>query len=336
MITPSSKSAEKLKILLNKKVVLGTVALVMALVVICVCSFIPYTLKPENLNSSKFITDSAINGSITILCMVSTVFIAQANNAQDPRSNIAKNRVKFKQTRDEIDIVGIYNFKQWIKQVQQPRDIRDSKEQMLMRIGIDDFTVLDLSVPQLEQLTVAQIYDNVPYAALTPQQIKEVIRIKTNGVSYKLVPPEYYLSAKAILENKNRSERAANEGKKKALTLIVSISTKVLLALVFSAIWAMLVRDVLQDEIDITESIATLFSRLLNFFTSVFMGYLVGCQINDIDAEYIDMKEQTQREFLNDKNFEHKSIKEIAKDQVIDRLKQEQLQIPTGIIDNLE
>lgn len=331
MTPTNTKTAEKVKSLVNRKVILGALALTMALVVICVCSFIPYIIKPENLTSPKFITDSLINGAITILCMVATMFIGQANNAQDARSNIAKSTVKFNKTRAEIDVVGIFGFKQWVKQVQQPKDIKDSKEQILLQKGIDDLTILDLSVPQIENLTVARIYDKIPYPALTKEQIKTVVHVKTHGVNYKLVPPEYYLSSKTILEKKNRSERAANEGKKKALTLIVSISTKIVISLVFSAIFAMLVRDVLQ-KIDPTEATATLFSRLLNFFTSIFMGYLVGCQINDIDAEYIDMKEQTQREYLDDKDFTPKTIKEVAREQVIENMKEEQRQIPTGII----
>jgi hypothetical protein len=331
MSQPNLKIPEKAKALANKKVILGGLSLVMALMVISVCSFIPYIIKPENLTSTKFITDSLINGAITILCMVATMFIGQASNAQDPRSNIAKSTAKFLKTRTEIDTVGIFGFKQWIKKVQQPRDIRDSKEQILLQEGIDDFSVLDLSIPQIKLLTTAQIYDNIPYPALTERQIKTVIYVKEHGVKYKLVPPEYYLSAKSIADKKNRSERAANEGKKKALILVVSVSSKVVISLVFSAIFAMLVRDVLQ-EINPTEAIATLFSRLLNFFTSVFMGYLVGCQINDIDSEYIDMKEQTQREYLDDKEFKPQTIKELAKEQVLERMKEEQRQIPMGLI----
>lgn len=316
------KNSDKVKALANRKIILGMLALLMAFVVITVCSFIPYAIKPENLTSSKFITDALINAAITILCLVATMFIGQASNAQDSRSNIAKSTAKFIRTRAEIDNAGVFGFKQWIKQVEQPRDIRDTKEKMLLKIGVDDFSILDLSVKQIESLTEAQLINGTPYPALTKDQIKGVIRIKENGVGYKLVPPEYYLSAKAILDKRNRSERAANEGKKKSLTLIVSVASKIVVSLTFSAIFAMLVRD-LMEEPSVAEAFATLFSRLLNFFTSVFMGYIVGCQINDIDSEYIDMKEQTQREYLDDKGFKPKTIKELAQEEINKRMLQD-------------
>lgn len=328
---PSTITVEKFKGLVNKKVILGALALAMAFFTICICSFIPYIIKPENLTSAKFLTDCLINAAITILAMVATMFIGQASNAQDPRSNIAKNTARFIKTKEELDSVGLFGFKQWIKKVQQPRDILDTKEKMLLKSGVDDFTVLNLSINQIKQLTVAQVYDNVAYPALTDEQIKVVISVKEHGVRYRLVPPEYYLSAKTIMDKRNRSERAANEAKKKSLTLIVSVASKVVVSLTFSAIFAMLARDLLAKT-NTAEAFATLFARLLNFFTSVFMGYLVGCQINDIDAEYIDMKEQTQREYLDDKSFVPKSVKELAKEEFVERMKEEQRQIPTGII----
>ena len=50
--------------------------------------------------------------------------------------------------------------------------------------------------------------------------------------------------------------------------------------------------------------------------SSSFMGYIVGCQINDIDAEYIEMRIVVQNMFLQDKEFKPIDSQEEAKKRV--------------------
>ena len=73
-------------------------------------------------------------------------------------------------------------------------------------------------------------------------------------------------------------------------------------ALPFSAmIFAALVRD-MNAEMDKAAAWAKFFSRLWAMISSSFMGYLVGTQINDIDAEYVEMRVQVHTRYLQD-NF---------------------------------
>ena len=53
------------------------------------------------------------------------------------------------------------------------------------------------------------------------------------------------------------------------------------------------------------------------------MGYLVGCQMNDIDAEYIEMRIAVQNMFLQDKEFKPMDQQEEAKQAFIERVKKE-------------
>lgn len=317
MNKPDTNNNVKLRSFLgNRKIILGVTALIIALATICVSSFVPYMFKPENLRSYKFITDLVINCAIVILAMVSTIFIGQASNAQNPKSNIAKAIVKFRESLELVKQEGIRKFKLWIKKVQQPSDIQEIKNEILFEHGIEDPTILNLTIADVKSLVSGpKEFNKIPYPSITEEQAEVIIKLKTKGIRVKLVPPEYYVNVKNLTDSRTKTQRAANEGVKKASKLLVSVGSKLVLTIVFSSIFAMLAKDLTQS-VSKLDAIVTLFFRLLNFFTSVFMGYLVGCQINDLDSEYITMREEVHREFLEDKEFVVKSVKEEALEEI--------------------
>ena len=307
----------------TKKVLLGVLALLMGMAMIVLFSFIPFAWQPDRLKSNEFITDTLIIIAITILGMVCLIFISQATNANNPASRIAKASAAFKQTKEQI--VDKHRFKQWIKKVQQPRDIIAIKERMLFQEGVEDVTVLDLSVPEIESLTnQAQLINNVPYPALTEEQVKACVLIKSKGIKVKLPPPEYYLSAKTISDSRTPSERANNEGRKKRNFALTSIVSKIIMVIVVSMIFTMFARD-LATQLDAGKATAKFAVRMMNLFSSMFMEFIVGGQLNDIDAEYVEMRTEIHEEYLVDKDFETKSIKDEALDEIKQRSEQETL-----------
>ena len=314
---PDTNNNVKIRTFLgNRKIILGVTALVIALATICVSSFVPYMFKPENLHSYKFLTDLVINCAIVILAMVATIFIGQASNAQNPKSNVAKATVKFRESLELVKAEGIRKFKIWIKKVQQPSDVQEIKNEILFDKGIEDPTILNLTIKEVKSLVEGpKEINKIPYPSITEEQADVIIKLKSKGIKVKLVPPEYYVNVKNLTDSRTKSQRAANEGAKKAGKLLVSVGSKLILTVVFSSIFAMLAKDLTQN-VGKLDAIVTLFFRLLNFFTSVFMGYLVGCQINDLDAEYITMREEVHREFLEDKEFTVKSVKEEALEEI--------------------
>lgn len=62
--------------------------------------------------------------------------------------------------------------------------------------------------------------------------------------------------------------------------------------------------------------------------TSSFMGYMVGCQMNDIDADFIDTKCLAHDEFFEDKTFKPLSQQELAKEAFVNRVKEETVLLP--------
>lgn len=321
----SRVSSDTISLLTNRKIILGVTSLIVLIAVIFLFSFVPYTISPGRLKEPSFITDLLMVCVITIFALVGTLFIGQASNAQNKKSNIAKATSKFLITKQQVEDRGQSVFKQWIVAVLQEQDKKVIYKRLLEQSGIEDLSVLKLTIKEIQQLTVPQKFNGEFYKELTKNQIKLLVKIKTGKIKINFVPPEYYLSVKSIVDARTRSERANAEGTQKGKIVFSSVASKLLLTIAFSVVMALFVKDVTSGEYSDIEIASKLFSRLASFFSSVFMGYLVGCQINDIDAEYIEMRSSTHVDFLEDKEFVGKSVKEQAKEAFINRVKDEQV-----------
>lgn len=327
---------EKFRKGINKKVLLGIFSILMCLALIIVCSFVPFVIDPSQWQTTQFLTDELIISAIVIMSMVSVMFIGQASNAQNPQSRIAKARVDFFASLGQIVAKSVNAFRQWIKKILQPEDIKAIKERKLRQLGIDDIYILELDDVQLKDLSIApQRYpieksnndDDKKgryFKKISKEQYKAILKIKKSGNNVRFVEPEYYLSVKNLTDTRTVSERAVNEGKKKRFFLSSSIISKLLMTIVSAMIFASLVRDLTAD-VDQAAAWAKFASRVWAMISSSFMGYIVGTQMNDIDAEYIEMRTQVHTRYLQDETFKPLSQQEEAKQEFIERVREEQV-----------
>lgn len=328
---------ETLKKLTNRKIVLGAGAIMVACAFIAITSFVPFIITGEKLASEKFWTDELIIVAITIFAMVSAMYIGQASNAQDTRSRIARKKVEFIASLAKITSVNA--FIQWVKKVLQPRDIQSIKERELRRHGIDDYTVLNLEDAQVRAMAKdAQKFNGRYYSQITQEQADFILSLRDGVRKIPLVEPEYYLSVSSIDVSKTITEKSGRENFKKTIKLVFSIVTKLIFVLIPALIFGALARDLTQGDVDQAEAWATFASRMFNMLTSSFMGYIVGCQMNDIDADYIELRILVHNEFLDDKGFKPKDQQEIAKAAFVDRVKRENQEYAKelGLIDDGE
>lgn len=307
---------------MNRKILLGSISIVLCVALIAVCSFIPLIVRPQL--DREFWINEALIVAITIFSLISAMFIGQASNAQDERSNLAKARASFLETKKKI--ININAFSQWIKKVMQPNDVNAVKERKMREVGIEDYSVLDLEYAEIKSLLeTPQKYNGRFYKGISKRQINALLKIKRNGVNVSLVEPDYYLYAKSISDNRTITERSSKEGIKKSLFLTRSIIFKVLITLVVAVIIALFAIGDKSDPNWWKEAILQFIARLWALVSSSFMGYIVGCQVNDIDASYIEMRIVVQNMFLQDKEFKPIDIQEEAKQEFIDRVKEEQV-----------
>ena len=323
---------EKMRKMLNKKILLGVFSIITCLGLITVCSFVPFVIDPKQWQTSEFLADELIIVAIVIMSMVSVMFIGQASNAQNELSRIAKARVKFFESIKTVVDKGINAFRQWIKKVLQPEDIQTIKERTIRSLGIDDLKILELDESQLKDLyehgagkyTLGGSEETRYFKSITEKQYEGILKIKKNKFKVTFVEPEYYLSVKNLTDNRTISERAANEGKKKGAFLFFAVLGRLMLTVITAMIFASLVRD-LNSDLDAASAWAKFLSRVWALVSSSFMGYLVGTQMNDIDAEYIEMRIQVHTRYLQDSDFKPISQQDEAKEAYKDRIRKEQV-----------
>lgn len=311
----------KIKKFMNRKILLGVSSLIICVALIAVCSFVPFIIDPSRWQTIEFLTDELIIVAIVIFAMVASVFVGQASNAQNENSNLAKARSRFFESVAKVSDINAFN--QWIKKVMQPRDIESIYQRVMREVGIEDFSVINLEYAEVESLleTPQKIGDRY-YKGLSKEQIKVVLNIKRGKYKVKLVEPEYYLSVKNLIDSRTITERSSKEGIKKSLYLARSIIARIMLTVIVAMIFASLMRD-LNASSDITMAIEKFISRLWAMISSTFMGYIVGSQINDIDAEYINMRVNVHSMFVQDKTFKALDQQEEAKELFIERVKKE-------------
>lgn len=318
--------SEKLKKFANRKILLGISSLVICVALIAVCSFVPFIIDPTQWMTMEFLTNELIIVAIAIFSMVATMFIGQASNAQNENSNLAKARASFFVSVTKITNINAFN--QWIKKVMQPRDMQTINERTMREVGIEDFSVVKLEFSEIRALLeTPQKYGDRYYKGLSKQQIKVLIDIKNGKYKTKLVEPEYYLSVKNLIDPKTITERSSKEGIKKSLYLARSIIGRVIIIIVTAMIFASLMRDLSADAGDIASALQSFISRLWALISSAFLGYMVGTQINDIDAEYINMRVTVHTMFLQDKDFKPLNQQEEAKEQFKERVRQENIAV---------
>ena len=118
----------------------------------------------------------------------------------------------------------------------------------------------------------------------------------------KFVNPSYYTSTRTLDAHKTFSEIAIGESKKKALTLFMDVTAKVITTLLVAMVFASFVRDV-TTEIDKASATYTFVVRVWTMITSAFVGYRTGSNINDIDAFYIMKRVEVHKLYTEDKSF---------------------------------
>lgn len=307
----------------NKKIMLGVSALLCLIGIIALCSFFPYIIDPTRWQTEQFLSDELIIIAITIFATICLMMIAQASNAMNPKSKLAQARVKFYSSVEKI-IGGkkMNAFGQWVRKELQPSDVRTAKERMLVKAGIDDMSVLDLSEKEIRSLvgTPQKIGERF-YKSITRKQCSEALAAKR--ARFSLVDPSYYLTCEKNASGRTITEQSAQENKKKGALLTWSLLSKIVTTVIIAMIFTSLVYDATAS-VSNAECWMKFMTRMTAMASSSFMGYMVGCQVNDIDASYVELKISTHSKFFEaEATFRPKTQQEEARDEFAERVRKE-------------
>lgn len=309
----TSGECDMKKVFENKKILVGIIALISVIAVVTVSSFFPFIIKPDSLTKSSFWTNELLAIAIVVISMVATMFIAMAWNEGMPNSNIAIARDKFDTSVPKITNPNA--FFQWVREVMQPDDIKQMHIRLMRENGIKDYSVLDLDRMEIKELEDKPCeFNGRRYSSLSKEQVKTLLDIKDGKIGVTLCDPSYYMTVKSTSGSKTISERTGNESKKKGLYITQSFASKLILTLMVAMIFSSLVYDQAQGG-DTASNLMKFTSRLVSMGSGMFSGFILGCQINDIDAEYVEMRVIVHEKFLNDTSFKAKTDEEIANEE---------------------
>lgn len=298
------------KIEINKKLLLGLVALASILGIVIVSSFFPVVFDLNQLSKKEFLTNEVLSLAIVTISMVACMFIGMATNSSVSNSPISIARDKF-----DKKIEGITNTKhffKWVSEVMQPSDIKQMNKRLMRENGIDDYSLIDLDRTEIKQLEEKPCeFNGVKYSSLSKEQVQTILDIKDGKHKVTLVDPSYYLTISNKSGSLTPTEKSGKEGTKKGLYTTVNFVSKLVMTLLISSIFAALVKDSIAGG-DTAKSWINFASRMFSLCSGAFSGFILGNQINDIDAEFVEMRVIVLDKYLNDKTFKPLTEREMA------------------------
>lgn len=319
-------TSEQIKKYLSKKMILGVSAMAFGVAIIFVCSIVPLAIDPTKWNSASFISDEIIIIALTILGEVCLLMMGQSYNEAQAVSKIARAKVDFNKSLEENIGNKIVAFDQWIKMVLEKHDQKEKNERLLRNLGIENKHYFDLSKQELKQLLKQPLVkgtgvDKIYFRQLNKKQYKTLVDVLEGKYAIDFVSPDTYRKLSKIDNNKSTSEKIANQQKKKTYTVLNSVFTKTLIVLASGLIFSALVPT--GAEQNMGETCMKLFTRLFSFTSAGFVGFVLGGQINDIDAEYIRDKIDVHRRFAGDTTFVPLTEQELAKQEFANYVKKQ-------------
>lgn len=288
------------KVVENKKILLGLMTILLIFAVIVVSSFWPFILDPQRIFTTEFLTDELLITAIVLSTTISVLFVAQASNASNPQSELAKAKVAFAESmKNIVNHTWLY---QWVKKVLQVADRKEIAEREMAKLLVP-YEVFEFSESDINTLTKPQKIGDKFYGPYEKAKLKKIIQLKKSIAKIRFVAPNYYTSVKSIEADKTLSEIARNENVKKVLTIVVQLVTRILLTWIGASILGSLVRDMTQEGGSTAQAWMHFLSRAFAFGSSCFLGYFLGCKLNDLDAFYILKRVETHTMFREDKTF---------------------------------
>lgn len=301
----------------NKKVILGGATVLMTAAIIGVSSFFPFVIDPSGWQNVDFLTKEIIIAVIVVAGTISSMFIGQAKNGEDPRSNLAKANRQFISTYESVK-PRASGFRQWVRKVMEPADKKDRMERLFAKYGIKQPSVVELERSEIKSLINGpKEINGKKYMSITKRQYRFIMNVLDGRYEIRYVSPDYYMTTTSIASSKNRSEKAGKETMTKTVMLGTNLVSRIVRSMLFGATFASLIYDSASAGSEAEQAMAwlTFISRMGSLCMSCFSGYILGSKNNDVDAEFVKLKESVLADFLADTKFVEKTDDEIAEEE---------------------
>ena len=290
----------------TKKSIYSLLSVGFCLILIIVLSFTGAKFDLKALEDPTYWISVAINSGLCIYGMITGQQIGDdlsRNNTKGQfRLSLTRYSAAFKSV-DESEASS--HFEEWLENYRE-RKLKRKIRRYLKDNGIHQLEVLDLSYNELSELSNPfkkdwsetghkdkyfneKTNESVTYfRAYTPLQIDIIRQCLDGEIKVSQLPESFFMNAFNQRE-KDTWESASNSSKKKNWYLGWSYTYKLLGLFLLTTIFSGLGRDP-YEQINISNTLIQLASRLFTVFTAVVWGIYIGMELVKIDIVYIDFK----------------------------------------------
>ena len=320
---------------LTRETLFALAALGFMLVIIILSALANAGFDPEKIDKGRLITNTIMNAIITISAMVAFVPVGVSNTKQRTNKDGSNGRYlqdfyDYNEIRTKIEPRRLV-FNQW-HQLQYVKETHQKKVTYLLDLGIlQAEAILKLDRQQIVELEKPQCYvidgEKVFFKSLTPLQVKACLRAIDGKINVHKLSDYYFLypdgkGSKSFYDQayyESKRERNAMVGK-----IIYHVALGFLTTCVFTGLDANW-KDLAEDPNAAYNAFITMISRVFNAVSSSFWGTMIGQEHVYMLCYYLTGRTQFLQAFDADKDFVPVSIEEEAKQEYIERVKDETL-----------
>ena len=310
---------------MSKETLYVGAALSCMVVIIVITSITNSGLDPAKIFSKANLSNMIINAAITIFGTVASIPSGSVDTKQHTNADGSSGRYlqefnDYHTIRSKIEPRRAL-FGQW-HHAQYLNEYREKRINYLLSHGVMQAEdILELSREQIGSLLEPQRFtirdEEVYFKALSVEQIMACLKVYDGKITVHKLPDFYFL----YIDGKGKRsfyDQAYYESRDENYTLISKLVYRVFLGFVITCIFTGLIADLSTlEQITPQFIIGVIFmivTRVFNAVSSTFWGYLIGQEIVYKQCYYINGKTQFLQSFDNDREFQFKSVRQLAEE----------------------
>jgi hypothetical protein len=297
-------------------------------VIIVITSIANAGLDPTKIFSRENFSNMLINACITVFGTVASIPLGTSSTKQHVNPDGTRGRYLqefygYHDARKAIE-PRRFMFSQWHHAQFLAEHKAKRVNYLLERSILQAEDILELSREQILKLTESQVYnvggEDVYFKALSVDQVLACLRVYDGKVSVHKLPDFYFL----YIDGKGKRtfyDQAYYESRDENYTLVSRLIYKIFIGFVITCIFTGLIIDFANVEqittLYVIRALFMLFTRVFNAVSSTYWGYLIGQEVVYKQCYYINGKTQFLLAFDADRDFEYKSVRQIAKEEFL-------------------
>lgn len=288
---------------LNRKSILSTSTLILAIVLIVVMTLFQTGLDPSKWRTTQFLTTCIITTAICILGVICGHGQADNHYRNHQKGIYIKTLNNYYLSRERIND-NIEYFRGWSKQLYEQENYEKQFRYLHVEFGIEQANlVMKLTKEQVKSLFKPQkfIIDDKErfFDSLSQEQIEAVLAVLEGKVNVEYVHDDYFLNAFNSNKNKSMYEQASKQEQIKRNKFTAMLAYRIVLSLVIGLIFGALIVEQQGGEggSQASQTVVNLVSRLFTLVSAVMWGFFIANDLIKLECQFLNYKIRKLDEF---------------------------------------